>query len=422
MYLKLAQQYLKNKPSRTFLTALAICVSICSLTLFSALHTGLKNFFFNDTRNPLTRITVQPAGQIGGYFNPVNAFKSTQLTAEQISSLEKIPHVKTVSPQGSLKGISSLQINLYGQWLQTDALIFSLPYQIISDSKVEESQWQAIDNQPTPVIVSTLLIDLYNYSFASINNLPRLNEQNFVGTEIRILLNQSTLFNSSNSQPIVLDAKIVGFSSQAKLIGITIPPAALEKINRDNLNQTEIGYLNALVDIDSVMNLDDVKTAISDLGLQANTAEQNLASLNNYFQIFNLAFSIINIVIFFITGLMIANTFLANTNERIKDIGILRTLGFSQVNLRKTFLWEAAILGFFGGLTGFIFAITIGLISNQILQNQLSDLNNKPEQFFSFDPALFLFVMVFAILFCLIFSFLPADKASKLDPVQALNK
>lgn len=422
MYLKLAQQYLKNKPSRTFLTALAICISICSLTLFSALHTGLKHFFFNDTRNPLTRITVQPSGQIGGYFNPVNAFKSTQLSPDQIQKLREIPHVKNVSPQGSLKGISSLQINLYGQWLQTDALIFSLPYEIIKDSQIDSNTWQAQDGQPTPVIVSTLLIDLYNYSFASVNNLPRLNEQNFVGTELRILLNQSTLFNSSSAQPIVLSAKIVGFSNQAKLIGITIPPSSLEKISRDNLNQTEISYLNALVDIDSVANLAEVKSSISKLDLQANTAEQNLTSLNNYFQIFNLAFTIINIVIFFITGLMIANTFLANTNERIKDIGILRTLGFSQVNLRKTFLWEAVILGFFGSLTGFIIALIIGMISNTVLQNQLADLNNKPDQFFLFDPALFLFVMVFAILFCLIFSFLPADRASKLDPVQALNK
>ena len=50
----------------------------------------------------------------------------------------------------------------------------------------------------------------------------------------------------------------------------------------------------------------------------------------------------------------VINTMMASVNERIKDIGIMRATGASQKQIIKIFIYEAIIIGIFGGIAGYI--------------------------------------------------------------------
>lgn len=426
MHLRLALKNLTAKPSRTLLTVVAITICMIFLALFSAFQEGLRNYLFKNSlqANPLTQISIQPKGQKLG-LNPIDLLPQPKLTPEIIAAIKKIPHVTSVEPQNTVKGISSLQIGMFGQELQTDALVFGSPYETISSDQVSQKVWTTATDgsaaDPIPAIVSSRLIDLYNFSFATANNLPQLTPENFIGTDINILLGQSTFFGQQNSGLPTLKARIVGFSPKAKLIGITIPDSAVQQINRKYLGVQEINYVDAFINVDSVENLQSVKKALAPFDLDISSGEDALTSINGYFTVMAVALDLIEIIMLGLAGLMIASTFLAKVTEKTKEIGILRALGVTQNGIRKIFLYEAGLIGGLSGLCGFIVAFLLSLIADQVLLNSIAFLSNKPHSFFSFSPWLLVWTIIFSTLFAQIFAYIPAKQASKLDPIKALS-
>ena len=351
MYLKLSFINLRAKPIRTALTTTAVIISITFLTFFNSFENGLKNYLLKNSlaANPLTQLSVKPQGQGNMGLNPMKLLSSQTLNSQNLEQIKKIPHVLSVEPQSTIKGISSLQVSILGQWFQTDSLIFGSPYETIASKDLTADQWQAPEkfdfDHPVPALVSSKLIDLYNYSFASSNGLPQINPQNFVGNEIYIMLNESVFFNNQNSEELPkIKAKIVGFSPKVKLLGITLPEKAVEQINQQYLNSPQKNYPDAIVRVDSVSNIDSVKQALLQINLKASSGVDELDAINHYFTVFGLALNLINVIILAICGLMIAYTFLTKVSERTKDIGIMRAIGASAHQIQILFLTEALSL------------------------------------------------------------------------------
>lgn len=108
-------------------------------------------------------------------------------------------------------------------------------------------------------------------------------------------------------------------------------------------------------------------------------------------------------------GIGIMNIMLMAVKERTKEIGIRMATGARQSDIKRQFLTEAVLVSFIGGVAGVIAAVVLGavLISFNI------------EIIFSIKAILVAFFS--AVITGLIFGYIPASKASKLDPVVALN-
>lgn len=115
-------------------------------------------------------------------------------------------------------------------------------------------------------------------------------------------------------------------------------------------------------------------------------------------------------------GVGVMNIMLVTVTERTREIGIRKSLGATNGNIRTQFLFEAVILTLSGGVVGVI----LGYLGSLAIGSVVSSLAG-----FDFTPVLSIPVVTLVVIISssigIIFGVYPAAKASKLDPIEALR-
>ena len=122
---------------------------------------------------------------------------------------------------------------------------------------------------------------------------------------------------------------------------------------------------------------------------------------------------VIGIIALLVAGIGIMNIMLVSVTERTKEIGIRKSLGAKPPYILRQFLLEAVVLCNFGGIIGVAVGFGIG---NMMVKLGMSS---------SFETVVPMQWAVIGLLFCtavgVIFGMLPAIKASRLNPIDALR-
>ncbi|MHA2297732.1 MAG: ABC transporter permease [Candidatus Hodarchaeales archaeon] len=116
----------------------------------------------------------------------------------------------------------------------------------------------------------------------------------------------------------------------------------------------------------------------------------------------------------------ITNSMLMAVNERIKEIGVYKCIGGLDSHVVRLFLAEAGILGFGGGVIGSILGIIGGIVlslNRFTLEEIIPEINERVDVFI----LLFGFSLTLSIVLTIIATFIPARRAAKLSPSEALR-
>ncbi len=137
----------------------------------------------------------------------------------------------------------------------------------------------------------------------------------------------------------------------------------------------------------------------------------NLASLLlENISVVTFAATIIGIITLFGAAIGLMNIMLVAVSERTREIGTRKAIGATSKIIKQQFLFEAIIIGQFGGIAGVVFGILIGNIVASLIGSNFV------------IPWLWILLGLFLCFIVGLFSGLyPAIKASKLDPIDALR-
>lgn len=136
----------------------------------------------------------------------------------------------------------------------------------------------------------------------------------------------------------------------------------------------------------------------------------------------NVIFNLVIFIVFSIVISAIVNTSLMTVMERTREIGTLMALGYRRFHITLQFLIESAVIGLIGGVAGMALAVAILFILNkQGLTFALPGQNIATVLYPTIKFAFLAKIFLLALLSALGASFVPAYRASKMKPVQALT-
>jgi len=161
-------------------------------------------------------------------------------------------------------------------------------------------------------------------------------------------------------------------------------------------------------DLDYALNYREDEVQIQDSGSMLERISETLGTMTSFM-------SAIGAISLLVAAVSIFNVMMMSVTERIKEIGILRSIGTRRSEIRKMFLYESMLLGVIGAVIGAIasfiggYILTYGMIGTT-------------EYFFM--PGSLMYIplgMVIGIAICILSGVYPAYRASCLDPIEALR-
>jgi len=140
------------------------------------------------------------------------------------------------------------------------------------------------------------------------------------------------------------------------------------------------------------------------------TAESELSTINQMMSTMNIAIGAIAAISLLVGGIGVMNILLVSVTERTREIGVRKALGATNNNIRSQFIVESIILCIIGGAIGVVLGGGLGYAGSSLFKAPTTP-----------SMTAIMVAVGFSTFIGVFFGYYPANKAAKLNPIDALR-
>jgi len=184
---------------------------------------------------------------------------------------------------------------------------------------------------------------------------------------------------------------------------------------------SEKSFSQATINFDPTVIYTTIKDSIEAQGYRTFSFAAEFEQIQRAFVYLNMALGAVGLLALFTASLGIVNTMAMSNLERKREIGILKSLGADEGEIRVLFLVESGIIGFIGStigiLLGWVITRIVTIFAHIYMRNQ-----GIPEvELFAFPLWLIFGALAIGIGVAVVAGLYPASRAARVDPVEALR-
>lgn len=163
---------------------------------------------------------------------------------------------------------------------------------------------------------------------------------------------------------------------------------------------------------DNLENWFNIKYYRNNDSFEVNTFSMStiISSMSEMLSTISIAISVIAGISLLVGGIGVMNIMLVSITERTREIGTRKALGATNGSIRFQFIMESIVICLLGGVIG----IVLGLVLSAAATSMLG---------FAASPSIpgIIFAVTFSIVIGVFFGYYPANKAARMDPIEALR-
>ena len=392
---------LSSNKVRSGLTMLGIVIGIASVIAMTAIGTGAQNSISASIESIGSNLIIVYPGAPRGVGQQVRqaAGSAKTLTLDDVEAIKKIDGIKAVAPEVS----NRYQITAKGTNTNTTVDGVTADYPIVRNLEVDQGNFITETNissgSKVAVLGPTTVTDLFGEGVTEV-----------VGQVIKIKGNQFKIIGVTKAKGGT------GFQNPDDMIYIPLSTAQRYFSGDQYVNSISVSALDTdvttQVQSDITLKLMDLHNIKDSASVDFNTMNQAdiIATASSVTGTFTLLLSAIAGISLLVGGIGIMNMMLTSVTERTREIGLRKAIGAKRRDVNIQFLVEAVMLTFIGGVIGVIlgWGVSFAITKLGILEAQVS----IKSVLLAFGVSAFIGI---------VFGYYPAQRASKLNPIEALR-
>lgn len=387
---------LSGARTRTGLMLLAMAISVASVVLLTALGEGARLFVIGEFSQLGTNLVIVMPGRsetTGGH-PPTTGETPRDLTLDDALALYRSYAVRRVAPLT----VGNAPVSFGAR--EREVTILGSTAEMFEVRSLEMGQGQFLPagdperGEPVVVLGTTVKEELFGGQRA-LGQWVRINDRRF--RVIGVLSDKGQSLGANiNDAVFVPVASAQALFDQASLFRILVQAKSRESVER------------AKRDIKDILTLrHDGEEDVTVI-----TQDAVLATFDRILTALTLAVAGIAAISLAVAGVLIMNVMLVSVTQRTAEIGLLKAVGATPRQILRMFLTESAMLSLLGAVIGIAVAFLGVFVLGRIFPSFPLDV-----------PRWSLLAAVgIALVTGLAFGVMPAKRAARLDPVQALSR